>query len=209
MVDLKSICSDGSRVRTASISSIGMTTDNSASSLRYIDSYQHPSKILEESNSDYQIERSSSNDSLENFADLLGEDDVEDEVIPRVSLKSQGSVLSYEFNSNFSLHDNDRISGAGDLRGLDDALSMTSQSSGSSTRLNVINSSPHLSQQSNKSRSQYSSNYDNDSIVTDNDDNIQQPIGGPAVDSNLMVVSDTDKRLSGLAGEIFALLNMK
>ena len=217
MVDLKTICSDGGRIRTASISSMGgITSENSAASLRYIDSFQQPNKILEESGSEYHLEHSSSSDSLDNFADLLGED-TEDDIAPRTSLKSQGSNVSSEFNSNFSLHDNDRISAGGDLRGMDDALSMTSQSSGSSnTRLNIANNSPHLSQQSNKSfknRPQYSNNGSNQDITNTGlpDNSNHTEVGSTAItDSKLTVPeSETDKRLSGLAGEIFALLNMK
>ncbi len=209
MVDLKTLCSDGgARGRTGSVSSIGMiTADNSSSSLRYLD-YQQRSSILEESGNEYALERSSSNDSLENFADLLGEDD---DVLPRASLKSQGSNISSEFNSNY-----DTISGgASDMRGLDDALSMTSQSSGSSsTRLNVANSSPRLSHsKSNKNRSHYSSN-DSGALVDTEITNVtvghENTRTSAGLENTLTpAVAEADKRLSGLAGEIFALLNMK
>lgn len=223
MVDLKAICAEGNggRARTGSISSVGAGNmgDNSTSSLRYIDNFQPSNvKILEESGSEYPLERSSSNDSLEDFADLLGEDDVED-VVPRTSLKSQGSNISSEFNSNLSLHDHDRISGGGrDMRGLDDALSMTSQSSGSSTRLNVTNTSPHLSHtRSSKNQSHYSSN-DSGALVdtevssttTAHDSHVQSSLGSTSIENSLTAtITESDKRLSGLAGEIFALLNMK
>ena len=219
MVDLKTLCAEGGRVRTASVSSIGViTSENSASSIRYIDSFQPAdSKILEESGNEFPLERSSSNDSLENFADLLGEDDVED-VVPRTSLKSQGSNISSEF---YSLQADQISGGGGDSRGImDDALSMTSQSSGSSTRLNVTNFSPHLSHtRSSKNRSHYSSN-DSGALVdaevsntTTPQDNAPVSVGpstGGMLGENLNSNStDPDKRLSGLAGEIFALLNMK
>ena len=216
MVDLKTLCSDGcTRGRMGSVSSIGMiTAENSASSLRYLDNYQQQSRILEESGNEYHLERSSSNDSLENFADLLGEDD---DVPPRTSLKSQGSNISSDFNSNFSLHDHDTISGgASDMRGLDDALSMTSQSSGnSSTRLNPANSSPRLSHsKSNKNRSHYSSN-DSGALVDTEIANVttvghENTRTSAGFENTLTpATTEADKRLSGLAGEIFALLNMK
>lgn len=233
MVDLKTLCSEGGRGRAASISSVGMSLDvsNSSTGQRYMEGYMGFSsnvKILEESMNDYQLDRTSSNGSLENFADLLGEDDIEDSV-PRTSLKSQGSNFS-DFNSNLSLHDNDRISGGGgDMRALDDALSMTSQSSGSSTRLNVTNSSPHMSHVGiAKNHSHYSSN-DSGALV-DSEPNIIPPPKTTTVygvgsttstsilssnDSSSLTTTLTDseeaKRLSGigLAGEIFALLNMK
>lgn len=231
MVDLKTLCSEGGRGRTASISSVGMSLDpsmnNSSTGLRYdmegYSGFSSSVKILEES--EYQLDRTSSNESLENFADLLGEDDME-ESMPRTSLKSQGSNFS-DFNSNLSLHDNDRIStggGANDMRALDDALSMTSQSSGSSTRLNVTStSSPHMSHVAiAKNHSQYSSN-DSGALV-DSEPNILSAnttttnggmsFSSPADKSSITATltdNDEAKRLSGLglAGEIFALLNMK
>ena len=219
MGDLRTLCIDGGRVRTASVSSTsGIAAELSSSSLRYETSYR---SILEDNKEDNSpLERSSSTDSLENFADLLGEDDddIEDNAHmtePGTSLKRDGSNRSSEFSFNPSIQSNhDQISEEEEVRGLDDALSMTSQSSSSSSRLNVANSSPHLSYHSGgtgRNLSQYSSN-DSGALVDpegSGPENTQLSSGSTNNTSLTSTLTESDKRLSGLAGEIFAILNMK
>ena len=228
MADLKAICNEGGRYRTSSASSIGgLLTRNQSNDMNI--SFDKSSfmfdtnvKILEEDSNTGLLEHSDSCDSLQDFADELGLDDDEPEDLPslnsklngRVSIKSQGSNMSSEINFTISLPSTKNQTLEEEPM---DTLSITSHSSGSSTRLQGYSGSPHLSQTGiNETVSQHSSD-DSGAMVDDlsttgtettisSNNTTRSDVS--SVESGLTTTVTEDRRLSGLAGEIFALLNM-
>lgn len=227
MADLKAICNEGGRYRTSSASSIGgLLTRNQSNDMNI--SFDKSSfmfdtsvKILEEDSNTGLLEHSDSCDSLQDFADELGLDDDEPEDLPslhsksngRVSIKSQGSNMSSEINFSISLPSTKNQTLEEEPM---DTLSITSHSSGSSTRLHGYSGSPHLSQTGINETVSHSSD-DSGAMVDDLSTTGTETTGSSnnttrsdvsSVETGLTTTVTEDRRLSGLAGEIFALLNM-